>query len=265
MSLEDVECFLIKKGHDALRRQRQPGGEGARPQPQRALPTSPALRAVSSGFGASAIRDPASERSPAGAPPLATYNTSRRMNSNSPREPRLSHDRRILLMAFASAAPGAVISLIFLWTGDYTPKVQWTLSRPDRDGLPGLRVRVARAGGAAAADAVQPAGRARRRRLLDPRPRRPRRRPAGRGDDRGQRAGRNAAPPAPRRARSDHAAPQGDGGDRRRGLHLRRAARAEVREPRRGPASQPAVGAAPRPARQRSRPRRLPRPATRRA
>src|SRR2546427_5376185 len=45
-----------------------------------------------------------------------------------PREPRLSHDRRILLMALASALPGAGISLIFLWTGDYTPKVQWTLT-----------------------------------------------------------------------------------------------------------------------------------------
>ena len=45
-----------------------------------------------------------------------------------PREPRLSHDRRILLMALASALPGAAISLIFLWTGDYTPKVQWTLA-----------------------------------------------------------------------------------------------------------------------------------------
>jgi two-component system, NtrC family, nitrogen regulation sensor histidine kinase NtrY len=44
------------------------------------------------------------------------------------REPRLTHDRRILLMALASALPGAVISLIFLWTGDYTPKVQWTLT-----------------------------------------------------------------------------------------------------------------------------------------
>lgn len=50
------------------------------------------------------------------------------MPSNRPREPRLSHDRRILLMALASALPGAAISLIFLWTGDYTPKVQWTLT-----------------------------------------------------------------------------------------------------------------------------------------
>jgi two-component system, NtrC family, nitrogen regulation sensor histidine kinase NtrY len=50
------------------------------------------------------------------------------MRPNQPREPRLSHDRRILLMAFASALPGAAISLIFLWTGDYTPKVQWTLT-----------------------------------------------------------------------------------------------------------------------------------------
>ena len=50
------------------------------------------------------------------------------MAANRPREPRLSHDRRILLMAFASALPGVAISLIFLWTGDYTPKVQWTLT-----------------------------------------------------------------------------------------------------------------------------------------
>jgi hypothetical protein len=50
------------------------------------------------------------------------------MATAKPREPRLSHDRRILLMAFASALPGALISLIFLWTGDFTPKVQWTLS-----------------------------------------------------------------------------------------------------------------------------------------
>ena len=45
-----------------------------------------------------------------------------------PRHPRISHDRRILLMALASALPGAGISLLFLWTGDYTPKVQWTLT-----------------------------------------------------------------------------------------------------------------------------------------
>ena len=45
-----------------------------------------------------------------------------------PRPPRLSHDQRILLMALASALPGAVISLIFLWTGPWTPKVQWTLT-----------------------------------------------------------------------------------------------------------------------------------------
>src|SRR5260370_39518051 len=50
------------------------------------------------------------------------------MATTRPREPRLSHDRRILLMAFASALPGAMISLIFLWTGDFTPKVQWTLT-----------------------------------------------------------------------------------------------------------------------------------------
>jgi nitrogen fixation/metabolism regulation signal transduction histidine kinase len=40
----------------------------------------------------------------------------------------MHHDRRVLLMALASALPGVLISLIFLWTGDYTPKVQWTLT-----------------------------------------------------------------------------------------------------------------------------------------
>lgn len=31
-------------------------------------------------------------------------------------------------MALASALPGAAIALIFLWTGDYAPRVQWTLT-----------------------------------------------------------------------------------------------------------------------------------------
>src|SRR4026209_1023060 len=50
------------------------------------------------------------------------------MATAKPRVLRLSHDRRILLMAFASALPGALISLIILWTGDFTQKTQWTLT-----------------------------------------------------------------------------------------------------------------------------------------
>jgi PAS domain S-box-containing protein len=45
-----------------------------------------------------------------------------------PHLPRLTHDARVLLMALAAAAPGSAVALIFLWTGDYTPKVQWTLT-----------------------------------------------------------------------------------------------------------------------------------------
>ena len=44
------------------------------------------------------------------------------------RPPRLTHDQRILLLALAAAAPGTAMSMIVLWTGDYTPKVQWTLT-----------------------------------------------------------------------------------------------------------------------------------------
>jgi nitrogen fixation/metabolism regulation signal transduction histidine kinase len=40
----------------------------------------------------------------------------------------LTHDRRILLMAFAGGLPAVITSLALLWTGSYTPKVQWTLS-----------------------------------------------------------------------------------------------------------------------------------------
>jgi PAS domain S-box-containing protein len=41
---------------------------------------------------------------------------------------RLTHDQQILLLAIAAGLPGALTSLIILWTGDYTPKVQWTLT-----------------------------------------------------------------------------------------------------------------------------------------
>ncbi len=41
---------------------------------------------------------------------------------------RLTHDRQILLLAILAGLPGATTSLVILWTGDYTPKVQWTLT-----------------------------------------------------------------------------------------------------------------------------------------
>lgn len=40
----------------------------------------------------------------------------------------MTHDRRILLMAFAGGLPAVATALVLLWTGGYTPKVQWTLS-----------------------------------------------------------------------------------------------------------------------------------------
>ena len=44
------------------------------------------------------------------------------------RKRRPRHDRRILLMALAGAVPAIITSMVFLWTGDYTAKVQWTLT-----------------------------------------------------------------------------------------------------------------------------------------
>jgi PAS domain S-box-containing protein len=40
----------------------------------------------------------------------------------------ISYDRRIWLMAFMTGLPGALVSLALLWTGAFTPKVQWTLT-----------------------------------------------------------------------------------------------------------------------------------------
>ncbi len=50
-----------------------------------------------------------------------------RANQKSKR-PRLSHERRLLLMTLMAGFAGALVALILLWTGNYTSKVQWTLT-----------------------------------------------------------------------------------------------------------------------------------------
>jgi len=41
---------------------------------------------------------------------------------------RVSLENRLTWLAFGAAAPAAVIALIILWSGDYSAKVQWTLT-----------------------------------------------------------------------------------------------------------------------------------------
>ena len=45
-----------------------------------------------------------------------------------PTRRRLSHEGRITLLALAAGLPGSLVALILLWTGAFTPKVQWTLT-----------------------------------------------------------------------------------------------------------------------------------------
>src|ERR1043165_740304 len=40
----------------------------------------------------------------------------------------LSHERRVFVTALAGGLPGALVALALLWSGGYTPKVEWTLS-----------------------------------------------------------------------------------------------------------------------------------------
>jgi two-component system nitrogen regulation sensor histidine kinase NtrY len=41
---------------------------------------------------------------------------------------QFSHDIALFLMSLTSGAPAILLSMIFLWNGDFTPKVQWTLT-----------------------------------------------------------------------------------------------------------------------------------------
>jgi nitrogen fixation/metabolism regulation signal transduction histidine kinase len=41
---------------------------------------------------------------------------------------RLSHDRRLFFLALISGLPAVIVSLVLLWTGDFAPRVQWTLT-----------------------------------------------------------------------------------------------------------------------------------------
>jgi PAS domain S-box-containing protein len=40
----------------------------------------------------------------------------------------LPHESRVLLLALSSGAAAVTVSMILLWAGDFTPKVQWTLT-----------------------------------------------------------------------------------------------------------------------------------------
>jgi len=40
----------------------------------------------------------------------------------------LRHEHRIFLLALASGFPGTLVALVILWTGNFAPKVQWTLA-----------------------------------------------------------------------------------------------------------------------------------------
>ena len=48
--------------------------------------------------------------------------------SRRPRRARLPHERRIVIFVALTWLPGSVVALCLLWLGDYTTKVQWTLT-----------------------------------------------------------------------------------------------------------------------------------------
>src|SRR5260370_32731884 len=62
---------------------------------------------------------------------MATYGTHEcvRYVAMKQHQPFFVHEQRILVMALVAGSPAVITSMIILWwLGDYTPKVQWTLS-----------------------------------------------------------------------------------------------------------------------------------------
>jgi two-component system, NtrC family, nitrogen regulation sensor histidine kinase NtrY len=45
-----------------------------------------------------------------------------------PRPPRLTHERHVTLLAAIAAIPAIIVALVLLWSGDFSSKVQWTLT-----------------------------------------------------------------------------------------------------------------------------------------
>src|SRR5215471_15705032 len=64
----------------------------------------------------------------AAAPPLAERTLAASDPADNRPDSRLRFDQRILLLALAAGFPAALVALFMLWTGPYTPKVQWTLT-----------------------------------------------------------------------------------------------------------------------------------------
>ena len=48
--------------------------------------------------------------------------------SHKPPTQKFNHDTRLFFMSMAAGLPAVLMSMIFLWYGDYTSKVQWTLT-----------------------------------------------------------------------------------------------------------------------------------------
>jgi two-component system, NtrC family, nitrogen regulation sensor histidine kinase NtrY len=44
------------------------------------------------------------------------------------KQARISHEGRVVLLAFLAGLPGSAAALAYLWTGDHSPREQWTLT-----------------------------------------------------------------------------------------------------------------------------------------
>ena len=183
MSLEEVEAFLIKK---ALARN---DGNARKAAEALGLSRSAFYRRLQQ-YGLmisnqSNLRISNLQRHPA------------RMNRAPKSRYRLSPEGKLTWLSFGAAAPAIVVALALLWFGDYSPKVQWTLTILIVCLLPCFYLQRARTHRSSLANHVQSARRITRGRLLDPRAWRQRKQCARRSPSGNQFAWRNVAPATP--------------------------------------------------------------------
>ena len=57
----------------------------------------------------------------------AGYDGRNRLRISSMKQPRLTHERRVLFLALSAGLPGVAVALGFLLLQDHTPELRWTL------------------------------------------------------------------------------------------------------------------------------------------
>ena len=133
--------FPDQEGALAFRWKRAQGGGSAGAEPERVLSPAAAVWAVACrggrarplvGGSCAPSRDANHFAADVGHPCHRARSARSTMKAIKKLRQRITHEGRLTWLTVAAGAPAAIVALVLLWFGDYTPKVQWTLDAPHR-------------------------------------------------------------------------------------------------------------------------------------